>query len=158
MNLPPELVKTIGYAAPRLLFTCREYAALACPDVKYTYMISIGYNIKFSKQSIYNYIYWRKSGEYHKIDGPAVECVGYSWWWFNNGKQHRLDGPAFWRVGSGVSWYQDGRLHRVGGPANVHPRYSEWYINGKLHNDDGPAVVCSSGRVRFYVGGRRVKM
>ena len=38
---------------------------------------------------------WRnEQGQYHRIDGPAVECVDGYKAWYMNGQYHRADGPA----------------------------------------------------------------
>ena len=51
--------------------------------------------------------YWYANGEYHRLDGPAVEYTNGYKSWYVNGERHRLDGPAiefasgtkFWFVG-----------------------------------------------------------
>ena len=54
--------------------------------------------------------FWCNSkGEYHREDGPAVECVNGTKIWYINGKLHRLDEPA-------IEYFNDDKF---------------WYINGK---------------------------
>ena len=49
--------------------------------------------------------YRNESGQYHRIDGPAVEYSNGSKEWYINGKRHREDGPAIeWNDGD-KSWY-----------------------------------------------------
>ena len=58
---------------------------------------------------------WYKNGEYHREDGPAIECESGSKAWYRNGYRHREDGPAV--------VYKNG--------------YKEWWINGiKLTEDE----------------------
>jgi hypothetical protein len=73
---------------------------------------------------------WRnEKGEYHRLDGPAVEMVLGSKSWFVNGKLHRSDGPAI-ECPSG---------------------YKVWYVNGKLHRLDGPAVEYADGDKTWWI-------
>ena len=37
---------------------------------------------------------WFQNGQYHRIDGPAVEFKDGTKWWWQNGILHRIDGPA----------------------------------------------------------------
>jgi hypothetical protein len=59
--------------------------------------------------------YWILNGEYHREDGPAIECPNGTKEWILNGKRHREDGPAIeWSNGTKrwflnskqVSWKQ----------------------------------------------------
>ena len=52
---------------------------------------------------------WRnKDGQYHRTDGPAIECVDGTKYWCINGQLHRTDGPAVeWADGSKVWWIND---------------------------------------------------
>jgi hypothetical protein len=48
-----------------------------------------------------------------------------------DGKYHRLDGPALECVDGYVAYYRYGKPHRVSGPAFVHPEDGNCYfING----------------------------
>jgi len=38
--------------------------------------------------------YWLLNGQYHREDGPALECVNGDKWWYLDDKRHRIDGPA----------------------------------------------------------------
>ena len=72
---------------------------------------------------------WKNSaGQYHRIDGPAVEFTdGHKEWWFN-GQRHRTDGPAV-EWADGTKW---------------------WYIHGQLHRADGPAIEYADGTKEWY--------
>jgi hypothetical protein len=50
--------------------------------------------------------FWRNSnGDYHRVDGPAIEYVnGIKAWWVE-GKYHRTDGPAIEWSGSHKEWW-----------------------------------------------------
>jgi hypothetical protein len=49
--------------------------------------------------------WYDKKGKFHRIDGPAVECVdGYRSWWVN-GERHRLDGPAIVGLNNFQLWF-----------------------------------------------------
>jgi hypothetical protein len=82
-----------------------------------------------------NKIWKNKEGEYHRLDGPAIEFSNghkcHKEWW-SDGKRHRLDGPAIeWANGS-KQWYQNGLLHRLDGPATeAFAGTKEWWKNGK---------------------------
>ena len=56
-----------------------------------------------------NRFYYSSNGEFHRIDGPAVEWGNGTKRWYQNGLRHRTDGPAI--------VYSDGT--------------KEWYINGE---------------------------
>jgi hypothetical protein len=58
---------------------------------------------------------WRnQEGNYHRLDGPAVEWDNGDTIWWVNGRRHRLDGPA---VELGII-------------------YKEWWVNGKELSED----------------------
>jgi len=52
---------------------------------------------------------WRnKDGEFHRLDGPAVEFADGDKQWWIKGNLHRSDGPAI-ELGSYKAWWKDGR-------------------------------------------------
>ncbi len=73
MDLPIDILIEIAHVAYPiyLLMKCswkhlpnkKEF------DLKYDYMISIGYTITITKDKIE----WVKNGKYHRKDGPAIE-------------------------------------------------------------------------------------
>ena len=49
---------------------------------------------------------WKNSeGQYHREDGPAVECLDGTRIWYVNGQLHREDGPAIVRLNGGHEYY-----------------------------------------------------
>ena len=59
-----------------------------------------------------NIRYYNKKGQYHRLDGPAVEYSDGTKDWYQNGRLHRIDGPAiedpFYDI---LSWYIDGKCY-----------------------------------------------
>jgi hypothetical protein len=89
-----------------------------------------------------NIEYYNSKQEYHRLDGPAIECTDGSKIWFANGQQHRLDGPAADYANGTKIWCINGKYHRINGPAiEWSDGCKEWYINGKRHRIDGPAIA-----------------
>jgi hypothetical protein len=85
----------------------------------------------YCSTDLWNRKVWQnKKGEYHRLDGPAVESSNGGKEWWQNGKLHRLDGPAIEYANGGKSWYQNGSLHRLDGPAIIYDKEKEWYKNG----------------------------
>ena len=81
--------------------------------------------------------YWKnKKGEYHRIDGPAIEFTNGDKWWYLNGKFHRKDGPAIEFADGSKKWYLNGELHREDGPAIEWVDGTKyWYLNGKEYSE-----------------------
>lgn len=80
--------------------------------------------------SVSGIITYTKDGQYHRLDGPALES-SYTKNWYQNGKMHRLDGPAVEMANGDKHWYQNGKRHRLDGPAVEHGYgYKEWWIEG----------------------------
>ena len=53
--------------------------------------------------------FWRnEKGEFHRINGPAVEWNNGSKYWYINGERHRVDGPAVEFVNGSKYWYING--------------------------------------------------
>jgi hypothetical protein len=100
---------------------------------------------------------WRnKSGELHRIGGPAVEHRNGTKEWFQNGKLHRIEGPAIEYFSGTKCWYQNGKLHRLDGPAVEHTNGDKkWWQNGLLHRIEGPAVEYRDGDKMWYYRGYR---
>jgi len=54
-----------------------------------------------------NIFHHNSKGQFHRLDGPAVE-YGTNKCWYVNGRYHRLDGPAIiWTIGL-REWFIDG--------------------------------------------------
>ena len=78
-----------------------------------------------------NRFYCNSNGEFHRIDGPAVECPDNSKYWYQYGHLHRIDGPAIEYDDGTKEWYQNGQRHRTDGPAvERFDGYREWWCNG----------------------------
>ena len=74
---------------------------------------------------------WMLDGEFHREDGPAIECKDGNNGWYQNGKLHRLDGPALMQSNGTNAWYVNGLHHREDGPAVEFIDGSfAWWING----------------------------
>jgi hypothetical protein len=56
---------------------------------------------------------WTKDNKYHRLDGPAVECVDGTKVWFVDGKFHRLDGPAIERANGQKEWWIDDKQYQT---------------------------------------------
>jgi len=48
---------------------------------------------------------WYKNGEYHRVDGPALEYITGTKVWFKDGLKHKEDGPACEYSDGSVYWY-----------------------------------------------------
>jgi hypothetical protein len=51
--------------------------------------------------------WYYKDDEYHREDGPAIECSNGYKSWYINGKRHRIDGPALEYSDGNKYWYLD---------------------------------------------------
>ena len=55
-----------------------------------------------------NRFWFNKSGDLHRVSGPAVEIHNGTKFWYVNGKPHREDGPAVEKNdGAKVWWLED---------------------------------------------------
>lgn len=119
--------------------------------------------------------YINEKGEFHRLNGPAIEHHNGVKEWYKNGKLHREDGPAIETPGIRQEWYKNGKLHRdpEKGPAVITVlNDKEYYKNGELikresyngntmyydkdgkfHKTDGPALVTES-RDYYYKHGK----
>jgi len=74
---------------------------------------------------------WRRHGELHRDDGPAVEQADGTRWWYRHGKRHRDDGPAIEQANGTRHWCRHGKRHRDDGPAiEWADDTREWWRNG----------------------------
>ena len=82
-------------------------------------------------------IYTNACGEYHRLDGPAVEWSDGTKEWYQNGHLHRLDGPAYEGANGEREWRIEGKLHRLDGPAIEYSDGSkQWWIDGKYYRTE----------------------
>ena len=80
--------------------------------------------------------WFNEVGQYHRIEGPAVEYADGNKSWYLNGKQHREGGPAFEWADGRKSWFLNGELHREGGPAIEYANGRKWwFLNGKQYTE-----------------------
>ena len=81
--------------------------------------------------------YYNKEGQYHRLDGPAVEYANGDKAWYQNGMCHREDGPAVeWSSGS-KEWWVEGKLHRTDGPAlELRNGLKGWWVDGKEYTEE----------------------
>jgi hypothetical protein len=79
-------------------------------------------------------------GQYHRIDGPAVEYIDGTKYWYRYGKVHRLDGPAVEYIDGRKYWYyEDIAYNQEKHPFNVFRKdynlseiYEEWSNDMKM--------------------------
>jgi len=68
-------------------------------------------------------------GEYHRLDGPAIECSNGDKYWYKEDMFHREDGSAIEYINGDKFWYKEGECHRVDGPAREYSDGDkEWYL------------------------------
>ena len=80
---------------------------------------------------------WYLNGEYHRIDGPAIEHSNGTKQWCLKGKLHRTDGPAVEGSDGTKRWYLNGERHRTDGPAAEYPNGTKyWYLNYKQYTKE----------------------
>ena len=84
-----------------------------------------------------NKIWKNDKGQYHRIDGPAIEFADGTKSWYINGQRHREDGPAIECADGSKSWWINGQLYKIDGPAVEYVNgYKEWYINGTKYSEE----------------------
>lgn len=83
--------------------------------------------------------YWYLNGNYHRLDGPAMEGWNGTKVWFFEGKRHRIDGPAIeYSDGAKEYWINDEQVSE-----KQHKKYinnlnmSKNTCDGKLVEIDG---------------------
>jgi hypothetical protein len=65
---------------------------------------------------------WYLDGQYHRLDGPAVEYADGGRSWFQYSKLHREDGPAcIWQNGNQF-WYWDDKYV----PVKSQEEFEKW--------------------------------
>jgi hypothetical protein len=58
-----------------------------------------------------NKIWENPNGQFHRTDGPAIECTNGDKHWCINGQCHRTDGPAKeYADGDKEYWYRDEQI------------------------------------------------
>ena len=74
--------------------------------------------------------YWYRNGDFHRDDGPAIECANGDKHWYQNDQRHRTDGPAIEYANGVKYWYLNGKKLTE----------SEFYQQTKPSNCDGKYV------------------
>ena len=49
--------------------------------------------------------YWSLNGQYHRVDGPAIEYTNGTKLWYLNDNRHRVDGPAIEYANGDKQWW-----------------------------------------------------
>jgi len=76
--------------------------------------------------------YKNSKGDYHRLDGPAIEDPNGDKYWYKEGRYHRLDGPAIEFKEGDKFWCKEGKPHRVDGPTiECINGNKEWYLLDK---------------------------
>jgi len=131
---------------------------LVCLTVSLTAFLIKGPSCKKAKitTDVFGRKVWKNSaGEYHREDGPAIECVNGDKEYYINGKHHRTDGPAL-EYSEYKDWRIEGVHHREDGPAVESANGNKfWYLHGKLHRLDGPAIEFPNGYKEWWINGER---
>jgi len=52
--------------------------------------------------------FWHYNGQYHRLNGPAIEWPDGEKWYYINNNLHRLNGPAIEYANGGNSYYING--------------------------------------------------
>jgi len=52
--------------------------------------------------------HWFLNGNYHRVDGPAIEYWDGTKYWYLNGNLHREDGPAYIGSNGSKQWWLNG--------------------------------------------------
>ena len=112
----------------------KEKEGFPChPDVAKA--IIAGQMRKMMKAGGYKEVYVNANGQYHRVDGPAIEWANGDKCWYKNGQHHRDDGPAIECANGDKHWYKNGLYHRDDGPAIEYANGDKhWYKNGLLSN------------------------
>ena len=76
-----------------------------------------------------NIYHYDSNGEFHCLDGPAIERPDGSKFWYLHGQLYREDGPA-------VEWANGTKF---------------WYLHGKYHRENGPAIEWTNGSKAWWL-------
>lgn len=80
-------------------------------DNSFEYIDSDGQVLRLDINTKLNKYYYNSKNQFHRLDGPAIECT--------EDDQH---------------WLKNDEFHRIGGPARSWPnkKFDEWWVNGKV--------------------------
>jgi len=76
--------------------------------------------------------YLNDKGEFHCLDGPAIERSNGSKFWYINDKEHRNIDPSDEYSYGEKLWYFKDKRHRVGGSCYSHKEW--WFIHGEVYS------------------------
>jgi len=117
---------------------------------------------------------WILNGQYHRLDGPAMEDINGTRCWFLHGKLHRLDGPAIEYNDGTKRWFYHGKRIRCSSQKQFEKLIKNmkinkdnqpvcqigedgtkrWTLNNLLHRLDGPAIEYTDGDKYWYFHGQ----
>ena len=84
-----------------------------------------------------------------------IDKHGHKAWFNGKGQFHRINGPAIEYTNGDKIWYLNGILHNPNGPAIDFPNESkEWWLNGKRHCENGPAFEYDDGDKEWWLNGK----
>ena len=97
--------------------------------------------LKVPQEKSWNYSDYKElhfyNGEYHRLNGPAIELHDGTKEWYKEGLRHRTDGPAIERTNGRKEWWAEGNRHRLDGPAIEYQNGDKfWYIEGKSFSQE----------------------
>jgi hypothetical protein len=97
--------------------------------------------------------FWKnKNGEYHRLNGPAIELNDGTKSWWQAGLRQRSDGPAVEYANGDRFWFRRGKKHRLDGPAVEYASGEKhWYNNDARHRLDGPAIIMADGTTTWWI-------
>ena len=82
---------------------------------------------------------------------PVIDSEGNKRWYNDVGQYHRLDGPAVEWWNGRKAWWSHGKLHREDGPAVEHVDGSKfWYLNGKRYTEEEFALLQFVKGINIY--------
>jgi hypothetical protein len=91
---------------------------------------------------------WRRNGQYHRKNGPAIECTSGCKHWFQNGMPHREDGPAIEHSDGNKEWWIRGIqldiMQTLENPS-IQVRYPKLYESILDHKVE---CTCDCGRTK----------
>lgn len=89
------------------------------------YKDSDGQILKVIIDSTGTVYYYNSNNQLHRLDGPAIKYLNYSYQWYKKGKLHRIGGPAYYNSANNCySWYKDGECYNTRIASRSMDRYS----------------------------------
>ena len=86
------------------------------------------------------------------MSNPVIDSEGNKRWYNDVGQYHRLDGPAVELADGDKVWYLNGKLHREDGPAIEDANgTNEWWLNDKQYTEEEFALLQFMNGINIYV-------